>query len=91
MPAKPSKTTLLRMVDSRPGADEHPGYFDDAGMFVRGPFYTAQLGGQAVALVGSRGYRQDIGFYTTRDAAVTAAKELKAKARQWLGDGNYTE
>lgn len=89
--SKAPKAKLQAMVAGRCSAKEHPGYFTDSGEFVRGPFYSAKIGSQVVALVGSRGYRQDIGFYISRRDALEGAKALKAKARQWLAEGNYAE
>ena len=87
---KASKEKLEGYIKAKPRSKEHPGYFDDDGNFVRGPFYSAMLGGKIVALVGSEGYRQDIGYYTTREYALAGAKELQAKAQEWLAAGNHS-
>jgi len=86
---KATKERLEVMISAKPRAKEQAGFFDDAGDFVRGPFYSAMLGKQIVALVGSRGYRQDIGYYISRQHALDGAKKLQAKAREWLASGNY--
>tara|TARA_S200002703_G_scaffold104389_1_gene90574 strand:- start:1029 stop:1295 length:267 start_codon:yes stop_codon:yes gene_type:complete len=86
---KASKEKLETHVEARPGASETPGYYDDAGSFVRGPFWMAKLGSQVVALKGSEGYLEDVGFYISRHHALKAAKAVKEKAKQWLAEGNY--
>lgn len=87
--AKASKAKLERYLNSRPGVRKTPGYFDDDGNFVRGPFYLAKLGSEVVALHGTPGYDAEIGFYITREDALNGARALKEKAKQWLAEGNY--
>ena len=86
---KASKEKLEAYVEARPGTSETPGYFDDAGNFVRGPFWMAKLGSQVVALKGSEGYREDIGYYISSHHALEGAKAVKEKAKQWLAEGDY--
>jgi|DEB0MinimDraft_10_1074344.scaffolds.fasta_scaffold140961_3 hypothetical protein len=85
------KAKLEAHAAARPGVEEHPGYFDDAGNFVRGPFYSAKLGAAHVSMVGSDGYDQSTGYYQTREQALAGAKLCKAKAQEWLDEGNYAE
>lgn len=86
---KASKEKLEAYVEARPGTRETPGCFDDAGNFVRGPFWLAKLGSQVVALKGSEGYCEDIGYYISSHHALKGAKAVKEKAKQWLAEGNY--
>ena len=87
--AKASKAKLERYLNARRGVREIPGYFDEDGNFVRGPFYLAKLGSEVVAVHGSPGYDKEIGCYITREHALNGARELKEKAKQWLAEGNY--
>ncbi len=86
---KATKEKLEYYIKAKPSAKETPGFFTDDGEFVRGPFYMAKLGKQIVALVESDGYRQDIGYYISRQHAIDGAAALQEKARQWLTAGNY--
>jgi len=89
--SKPLKSKLEKYIKARPMAEENPGYFDDAGNFVRGPFYLAKLGGEYVGMVGSDGYDRTSGCYRTRDQAVAGAKLCKDKAQEWLDTGNFQD
>jgi len=87
----PTKAKLESHAKGRPGFREVPGYFDDAGNFIRGPFWLAKLGSQIVSLKGSDGYLEDTGYYISSWHALEAAKAIKEKCKKWLAEGNYAE
>jgi hypothetical protein len=88
---KPKKHELEYYAGAKPHTKESPGYFTDAGEFVRGPFWHAKLGIKNVGFHGIPGYDRASGGYKWRDAALEGAKAFQEKSRELLELGEYDD
>jgi hypothetical protein len=85
-----TRSDLEYLVTARPRAKLTPGFFQD-GVFHRLSSWQAYLGTKATGDESVRGYMPDRHGYSTREAALAAARSAQQKFRDMLERGEYVE